>query len=229
MLPHALATTLRSRETRFRESYAFLTAVMTITTLAATSPAIVAFMARAAAHLGAPSLPPPADIFDFGDGVARVTQNLNALVRSGAKTATMSFPSPRPPPWGVGDYSVAVDARGRPALPIRTTELREERFDRVDEACALSEGEGSYEEWREGHRWCWREKRDHDGELFGDVKGRWVLLERFDLIFAIHEADNPDEVCAPNAPLLNFSLRCLDVPLVRRHVVGARPCLFTFD
>ena len=162
---------------------------MTIDALTAGSPSVIAFTARASAHLGTP-LPPPADIFDFGDGVARVTRNLNAAARAGAKTATMSFPSPRPPHWAAGDYSVAVDERGEPALLIRTLSLREERFDRVPEEFALNEGEGDYEEWRAGHVWCWREKRDHDGELFGDGKGRLVLLERFEVVFAVDQNES---------------------------------------
>ncbi|WP_414653704.1 ASCH domain-containing protein [Geminicoccus sp.] len=53
----------------------------------------------------------------------------------------------------VGEISVVIDGRGRPACAIVTTSVEVKRFGEVDAAFALKEGEGdrSLEWWRAAH------------------------------------------------------------------------------
>jgi uncharacterized protein YhfF len=147
------------------------------------SPSVKAYLSYVSRQLNI-SLPPVAkDVFDFGDGHTNVTRNLNAAAVAGLKTGTMSFPAPRPPHWGVGDYSVGLGVHGEPYLLMHTLALWEKKFDEVEEYFALSEGEGDYEEWRQGHIHFWREKEDHDGSLFGDGVGKVVLCETFETLW----------------------------------------------
>lgn len=100
--------------------------------------------------------PPPyedAVTFQFGDSPA-LADELLALVLAGAKTATCGalrdFNDREPVPQA-GRRDVVLDGQGRPACAIETTSVLIQRFDQVDEAFALAEGEGPYEAWRDGH------------------------------------------------------------------------------
>lgn len=57
----------------------------------------------------------------------------------------------------VGDYSVILDSKGKPAGIIRTTSVVVKPFDEVEEAFAYSEGEDdrTLESWRREHRKYW--------------------------------------------------------------------------
>ncbi|WP_263910456.1 ASCH domain-containing protein [Achromobacter sp. 79A6] len=91
--------------------------------------------------------------FQFGDS-PELADELLALVLSGAKTATCGalrdFNEQEPVPEA-GRRDVVLDGRGRPACVIETTSVLMQRFDQVDEAFALAEGEGPYAVWRAEH------------------------------------------------------------------------------
>ncbi|MNV38545.1 ASCH domain protein [compost metagenome] len=73
---------------------------------------------------------------------------------AGTKTATCGalhhFNDKEPVP-AVGRRDVVLDGLGRPACVIETTSVLIQRFDQVDEAFALAEGEGPYDAWRKAH------------------------------------------------------------------------------
>ena len=97
---------------------------------------------------------PGAEPFVFGDSRA-LCDALLTLVRAGRKTATCGalrdFQEGGEPLPAVGRRDVALDWDGRPALVIQITEVSVRRFEEVDEAFALAEGEGSFADWRRGH------------------------------------------------------------------------------
>ncbi len=122
---------------------------------------------------------PGAETFTFGDSRA-LCDDLLARVRAGAKTATCGAlrdfgpgrePMPRP-----GRRDIALDWEGRPALVIETLEVTERRFDAVDHAFALAEGEDdSLEGWRMGHR-------RYFGRNGGWSEGMMLVCERFRMV-----------------------------------------------
>lgn len=91
--------------------------------------------------------------FQFGDS-PKLADELLALVLSGAKTATCGalrdFDEKEPVPEP-GRRDVVLDGRRRPACAIETISIVIQRFDEVDEAFAVAEGEGPYDVWRTGH------------------------------------------------------------------------------
>lgn len=101
--------------------------------------------------------------FAFGDS-PEMADELLALVLAGTKTATCSALSEHeaegdPIDPTVGDRSVVLDGRRRPACMIETSEVAIRRFDEVDAAFACDEGEGdrSLAYWRSEHeRFCGR-------------------------------------------------------------------------
>lgn len=105
-----------------------------------------------------PSVKPPppyenAVTFQFGDS-PELADELLALVLAGTKTATCGalhhFNDKEPVP-AAGRRDVVLDGKGRPACVIETTHVLIQRFDQVDEAFALAEGEGPYDVWRDAH------------------------------------------------------------------------------
>jgi len=91
--------------------------------------------------------------FQFGDS-PELADELLALVLAGTKTATCGalrdFNAQEPVP-AAGRRDVVLDGQGRPACVIETLSVLIQRFDQVDEAFALAEGEGPYEAWRDAH------------------------------------------------------------------------------
>jgi uncharacterized protein YhfF len=105
--------------------------------------------------------PPPAawrglDRFAFGD-TPEMADDLLALVLEGTKTATCSalseYAAEGEPIVQVGERSVVLDGRGRPACVIEICEVAIQRFGEVDAAFARDEGEGdrSLAYWRREH------------------------------------------------------------------------------
>lgn len=137
-------------------------------------------MSLASAALGTP-LPAPKDVFAFGGNNPTLTDKLLALAIAGEKTATTSWPIPKPMHWGVGDLSVILDGQGRPGAVMRTTSLRTCLFKDVEEDFALAEAEGDYETYRRGHIWFYGQQKD--GYLFNDDSV--VLCERFEVIYPV--------------------------------------------
>lgn len=99
---------------------------------------------------------PGAQTFTFGDDAA-LAAALLALVRAGRKTATCmalrDVESGAEAMPEVGRRDIALDGEGRPALVVETVEVTIRRFDEVDEAFALAEGENAdLDGWRRDHR-----------------------------------------------------------------------------
>lgn len=98
---------------------------------------------------------PDAVSFKFGDS-AKLSAELNDLVRAGKKTATCGPVSLYDKDPGahpvVGRRDVALNWNGEPALLIETLELATCRFQDVGEDFALAEGENDdLEGWRRDH------------------------------------------------------------------------------
>ena len=146
-------------------------------------------MQNVAASLSLTSLPPPKDIFAFGETNRRVTAELNALALAGKKTATTSFPVPDSLHWGVGDLSIGLDENDKPCFVMRTTELIVRNFEDVPESFARNEGEGdlTLEWYRKEHISFYNSGgyRGKEIESFGDGTGEKVLCERFEIVWPI--------------------------------------------
>ena len=115
-------------------------------------PDVVAFVAKASKELGF-DVPPPKDVFSFGEGGTDLDDRLLGYALEGKKTGTTSWPVPDPLYWGPGDYSVILSAKGEPTALMKTLSFRQCKFKDVEEEFALSENEGDYEEYRQGHIW----------------------------------------------------------------------------
>ncbi|KAF3939300.1 hypothetical protein ABW19_dt0200852 [Dactylella cylindrospora] len=144
--------------------------------LSFTDPAVDAFMKEASEALGEP-LPPPCDVFGFGDSPEHNDEFLG-LALAGLKTGTTSWPVPDPIPWSVGTVSVVYDSKKIPRAVYRTTKIEVKRFCDVDEAFALTEAEGGYKGWRDGHVMYFN--RISGGKFSEEDK---VLCERFEIIY----------------------------------------------
>lgn len=96
---------------------------------------------------------PDAPRFRFGD-TAEICRWLSGLALAGQKTGTCWALRDRArgePMMAVGDVAVYTDWDGHDLCAIRYTKIEIHPFDAVPEAFALSEGEGSYDDWRAGH------------------------------------------------------------------------------
>lgn len=125
------------------------------------------------------SLPPPKDVFHFGDEnrPESGTELLkNAL--KGLKTGTTTWPIPEPRHWDVGDLSVILNEKGHPVAVMRTLSLVECKLKDVTEEFALSEYEGTWQDYIDGHlRFFQRMERGPFDE------NNVVLTERFEIIY----------------------------------------------
>ncbi|KXH62001.1 hypothetical protein CSAL01_01007 [Colletotrichum salicis] len=138
---------------------------------------VVAFMARVSAELNT-TLSPPEDVTAFGDNPA-LKDELLGLLLQGKKTSTTNWPIPETLHWSVGDLSVILDGKGEPRAIIKTTSFERCKFRDVREDLALAEGEGTYQEWRDGHIRYF--KRSEDSKEFSeDVE---VLCEWFEVVY----------------------------------------------
>lgn len=122
---------------------------------------------------------PGAETFTFGDTAALSAQLLD-LVRSGRKTATCGalrdYEGPGEAMPEIGRRDIALNWDGTPALVIETTAIRTCRFDEVDAAFALAEGENeSLAGWQADHRVYF----ERNGGWSPDMK---VVCETFRLI-----------------------------------------------
>ncbi|WP_179378444.1 ASCH domain-containing protein [Jannaschia marina] len=127
---------------------------------------------------------PGAQSFRFGDS-PELCDLLLRLVVAGRKTATCGalrdYPPDDPSRPVVGRRDVATDWEGRPVVVIETTEVTERRFDAVDEAFMLAEGENdTLDGWRRDHRAYF----ERNGGWSADMM---LLCERFRVV----------EDCAP--------------------------------
>ena len=121
-----------------------------------------------------------AERFKFGDSAA-MADELLALVVAGVKTATCGAARDFPPGSAarpaVGRRDIVLNGSGHPSAVIETIEVRERRFDEVDEAFAFDEGEGlrTLSDWREGHEIYFRRNG-------GFARDMMLVCERFRLV-----------------------------------------------
>lgn len=114
-------------------------------------------------------------------GSAGLETRLAALVLGGRKRATV-WSAAEPNPTAPGMQWV-VTADGAPVAIIETVSVDQKRFDEIDAAFALEEGEGdcSLDFWRAAHEAYFREHG-------GFEPGMLLWCERFRLIEAIDES-----------------------------------------
>ena len=92
---------------------------------------------------------------EFGDTPA-LSRHLIALIREGRKTATCGaladYKREGDPVPGVGDFEIALDETGAPALVLQITDVALTRFEDVTWDFARDEGEDDdLQGWRDGH------------------------------------------------------------------------------
>ena len=122
---------------------------------------------------------PGAGTFKFGDS-AGMCDRLNALVRSGQKTAScdalanyQTEPEAMPK---LGRCDIATDWDGVPALVIRTVRLEQMRFCDVSQEVAISEGENSnLAGWQEDHNAFFERNGGFDPMMM-------LLFESFEIV-----------------------------------------------
>ena len=140
------------------------------------------------------TVPPPS--WAFGDN-PQLADELLDLVLAGRKTATTSsvaeLAEAAEPVPAVGDLSILLDGSGSPRALIRTTDVRQVRFDEVDAEYAALEGEGdlSLESWRADHERYWRRVLGPQVEDSG-IGALELVLERFELLHPTPHADDAD-------------------------------------
>lgn len=122
---------------------------------------------------------PGAETFTFGD-TRELCETLLALVRGGRKTATCGalrdFTDGGEAMPQVGRRDIALNWQGNPALVIETIDVRQIRFNEVDESFALAEGEGdSLADWRRDHK-------AYFGRTGGFSEDMMLVCERFRMI-----------------------------------------------
>ena len=126
----------------------------------------------------------PADVFAFGDS-KELADELAALVREGAKTATCSalwsYEEDQRPIPKKGELSIVIDGNGAPVAIIETVEIFLVPFNEVTERLAWEEGEGdrSLTHWRQAHRNFFGRQR-FKGRSFDE--GMPLVCERFRLL-----------------------------------------------
>ena len=122
---------------------------------------------------------PDAETFRFGDTPA-LCETINAMVRSGAKTATCEAASAygaQGDEWPeVGRRDIALNWDGTPAAMIETVEVKTRRFNEIDAEFVAAQGEfRDLAHWREAYEaYFWR-----CGGFAPDMK---LMCERFTLI-----------------------------------------------
>lgn len=124
--------------------------------------------------------------FPFGDG-PELADELLGLILAGKKRATCWSAAEGVKGTTVGGRWVVEDGQGRPRAVLETTELTQQRFDRVEADFAAAEGEGdqTLDYWREAHR----DYFSRNGSFGPDML---LWCERFTLI-----AELPPEATGP--------------------------------
>ncbi len=91
--------------------------------------------------------------FSFGDG-PELADELLGLVLLGRKRATSWSAAEGTKGTVIGGFWVVEDGSGHPRAVLETVDLRQQRFELVDENFAAAEGEGdlSLASWRDAHR-----------------------------------------------------------------------------
>lgn len=128
---------------------------------------------------------PDAQRTGFGDSPELSAQLLD-LIRQGRKTATCGalrdYQAEGEPVPNAGEIMIADDWDGEPALAYRLTDVTVCSFAEVTEDFALAEGEGDFDDWREGHEAFFARNGGFDPSML-------LVCERFELL-AVSEASD---------------------------------------
>jgi uncharacterized protein YhfF len=145
-----------------------------------------------AAHPEFASLDDEYSVEAFGDSV-ELADSLLREVTHGAKRATAELLSAwaddgEAPPR-IGGHWIACDGSGRPAVVLRSTELRIAPFDQVDAQFAFDEGEDdrTLESWRREHSKFWTRTCAARGKVWSESDE--IVLERFRVVWPPEFAD----------------------------------------
>lgn len=124
------------------------------------------------------------EVEPFGD-TAEMADDLARLVLAGTKRATASPVAEGVPPNDA--HWVLLDGRGEAVAVLRTTEVRLDRLDSVDDAFAWDEGEGDRTRgwWLAAHRGFFR--RRHPDVT--DLDAMPTVFERFSVVWPPDVAD----------------------------------------
>lgn len=119
---------------------------------------------------------------EFGDSET-LSDWLVSLILQGKKTATCGalrdYHQDGTPLTLVGQRDLVLDFAGRAVAGIEYTEVTLLRYREVPEAFALAEGEGSFQDWQDGHRAYFTRNGGWSPEMLL-VCERFRLISRFD-------------------------------------------------
>jgi uncharacterized protein YhfF len=132
------------------------------------------------------------DVVAFGDGPGMATE-LAELTVAGIKRATAGLvrqfgPGGEPPPV-LGGYVVLLDGTDQPRAIWRTTEVRIEPLNSVDERFAWDEGEGerTRDWWLSAHRRFFTRRAEAEGfQMHDEIE---TVFERFTVVWPAEIAD----------------------------------------
>ncbi|WP_144462513.1 ASCH domain-containing protein [Siminovitchia fortis] len=131
-------------------------------------------------YWGSAKKPSSVSAWQFGDDADK----LAGLVIAGKKRATCScrllYDLENEPLPKVDDHSVILDSEDQPVAIIRTAEVEVVPMNEVTEDFAVSEGEGSYEEWWDTHVRFFTNELNEKGLTFSE--DLLLVCERFELI-----------------------------------------------
>ena len=121
-----------------------------------------------------------AEVFAFGDN-PEMADELLALVLSGKKTATVSIVLEDEQPLHVGDLSLVLDGRGKPACVIKTVYLKTVKFCELTWDMVKLEGEDeTFEQWKTGNIRYWTRDAQKRGYTFTEETP--ITFERFEVV-----------------------------------------------
>ena len=108
------------------------------------------------------------ECFAFGDS-SEMADELLALVLAGKKTATVSVVLEGEAKPSVGDCSLVLDGRGKPACVIKTVRLEIVPFCELTWDMVKLEGEDeTFEQWKAGNQRYWMRDAAKRGYTFTD-------------------------------------------------------------
>lgn len=120
------------------------------------------------------------ECFAFGDSPEMADELLD-LVLTGKKTATVSIVLEDEQTPNVGDLSLVLDGRGKPACVIKTVYLETVKFCDLTWDMVKLEGEDeNFEQWREGNIRYWTRDAAKRGYTFTDQTP--ITFERFEVV-----------------------------------------------
>lgn len=120
------------------------------------------------------------ECFAFGDS-PEMADELLKLVLTGKKTATVSIVLEDEQTPNVGDLSLVLDGRGKPACVIKTVYIETVRFCDLTWDMVKLEGEDeNFVQWREGNVRYWTRDAAKRGYAFTDQTP--ITFERFEVV-----------------------------------------------